>query len=98
MKIFIDKNDNLKSARGGVYALGNFDGVHLGHKEIISKVIDSVFKTPNGKEVLQYMRSITIDAVSGPNISDIELRHLEGQRYLVALLVKRINHAMRLKQ
>tara|TARA_B100001287_G_scaffold202692_1_gene172077 strand:- start:268 stop:1197 length:930 start_codon:yes stop_codon:yes gene_type:complete len=40
MKIFIDKNDNLKSARGGVYALGNFDGVHLGHKEIISKVID----------------------------------------------------------
>ena len=40
MKIFIDKNDKLKSARGGVYALGNFDGVHLGHKEIISKVID----------------------------------------------------------
>tara|TARA_B100000575_G_scaffold216021_1_gene176713 strand:+ start:866 stop:1795 length:930 start_codon:yes stop_codon:yes gene_type:complete len=40
MKIFIDKNDNLKSARGGVYALGNFDGVHLGHKEVISKVID----------------------------------------------------------
>tara|TARA_B100000886_G_scaffold255310_1_gene180787 strand:+ start:317 stop:1246 length:930 start_codon:yes stop_codon:yes gene_type:complete len=40
MKIFIDKNDNIKSARGGVYALGNFDGVHLGHKEIISKVID----------------------------------------------------------
>ena len=40
MKIFIDKNDDLKSARGGVYALGNFDGVHLGHKEIISKVID----------------------------------------------------------
>jgi len=40
MKIFIDKNDNLKAARGGVYALGNFDGVHLGHKEIISKVID----------------------------------------------------------
>ena len=40
MKIFIDKNDNFKSARGGVYALGNFDGVHLGHKEIISKVID----------------------------------------------------------
>jgi len=40
MKIFIDKNDNLKSARGGIYALGNFDGVHLGHKEIISKVVD----------------------------------------------------------
>ena len=31
--------DSLKSAKGGVYALGNFDGVHLGHKEIISNVI-----------------------------------------------------------
>ena len=39
MKIFIDKNDDFKSAKGGVYALGNFDGVHLGHKEIISNVI-----------------------------------------------------------
>ena len=35
MEIFIDKNDDLKSAKGGVYALGNFDGVHLGNKEII---------------------------------------------------------------
>ena len=39
MEIFIDKNDDLKSAKGGVYTLGNFDGVHLGHKEIISNVI-----------------------------------------------------------
>ena len=39
MEIFIDKNDDLKSAKGGVYALGNFDGVPLGHKEIVSNVI-----------------------------------------------------------
>ena len=48
--------------------------------------------------MLQYLKSVTIEAISGANISDAELRHLEGQRYLVALLVKRINHATRLKQ
>jgi len=66
--------------------------------EQISKVIESVFKTPNGMEMLKYLKSITIEAISGANISDAELRHLEGQRYLVALIVKRINHATRLKQ
>jgi len=65
--------------------------------ERISKDIESLFKTPNGKEVLKYLKSITVDAVSGPNISDAELRHLEGQRYLVALIVKRINHSIKIK-
>jgi hypothetical protein len=36
---------------------------------------------------------MTIDIVSGGNISDGELRHLEGQRYAIALIVKRMNHA-----
>ena len=65
--------------------------------EIISKNVLSLFNTPNGIEVLKYLKSVTIEAVSGSNISDAELRHMEGQRYLVALIVKRINHAMRLK-
>tara|TARA_E500000178_G_C16799200_1_gene651644 strand:+ start:339 stop:578 length:240 start_codon:yes stop_codon:yes gene_type:complete len=66
--------------------------------EQISKVIESVFRTPNGMEMMQYLKSITTDAVSGPNISDAELRHLEGQRYLVALIVKRIQHAKRISK
>jgi len=66
--------------------------------EQISKVIESVFRTPNGMEMMQYLKSITTDAVSGPNISDAELRHLEGQRYLVALLVKRIQHSKRISK
>ena len=52
----------------------------------ISTNINSLFRTPNGKAVMQYLRSITIEAVSGANISDAELRHLEGQRYLVGLI------------
>ena len=54
-----------------------------------SKDINALFKTPNGKQVLKYLRSITIEAVTGPNVSDAELRHLEGQRYLVGLIERR---------
>jgi hypothetical protein len=64
----------------------------------ISKNIDSIFKTPTGKEVLKYLRSITIESVQGPNASDAELRHLEGQRYLVGVVERRISHAQRIKQ
>jgi hypothetical protein len=64
----------------------------------ISQNIAEIFSTPTGKEVLRYLRSITIEMVSGPNISTDELRHLEGQRYLVGLIERRIDHAHRSKQ
>lgn len=63
----------------------------------ISKHIDAAFKTPAGKEVMKYLRSITIEAVQGPHATDAELRHLEGQRYLVAIIQRRIEHAQRIK-
>ena len=66
--------------------------------EIIYKNVLSLFNTPNGIEVLKYLKSVTIEAVSGSNISDAELRHLEGQRYIVALIVKRINHGQRINK
>ena len=65
---------------------------------IISRNINSVFKTPNGSAVLKYLRSITIESVQGPNASDAELRHLEGQRYLVGLIERRINHGQKVEQ
>jgi len=46
--------------------------------DLISRNINSVFKTPNGIAVLKYLRSITIESVQGPNASDAELRHLRG--------------------
>jgi hypothetical protein len=64
----------------------------------ISQNIAEVFSSPAGKEVLRYLRSITIEMVSGPNITTEELRHLEGQRYLVGLIERRIDHAHRSKQ
>jgi hypothetical protein len=41
--------------------------------------------------VLQYLKAITIDSVAGPEISDHALRHLEGQRYIVGLIQRRVN-------
>ena len=63
----------------------------------ISLTISQLFNTASGKEVLRYLRSITIEAVSGWNVSDAELRHLEGQRYLVGVIERRIKHAERIK-
>ena len=65
--------------------------------EKISQDILGLFNTPNGNAVLQYLRSVTTDIVSGGNISDGELRHLEGQRYLVGLIDRRIQQANKVR-
>jgi hypothetical protein len=62
----------------------------------ISLDLASTFNTPSGLATLQYLKSITIEAISGANITNEELRHLEGQRYLVALIAKRVQHAERI--
>lgn len=63
----------------------------------ISQNVAEVFSTPSGHEVLRYLRSITIEMVHGPNVTTEELRHMEGQRYIVGLLERRIGHAHRSK-
>lgn len=63
----------------------------------ISQNIAEIFNTPTGKEVLRYLRSVTIEMVNGPNVTNEELRHLEGQRYIVGLIEQRIAHAHRSK-
>ena len=63
----------------------------------ISQNIAQVFESPTGKEVLKYLRSITIEMVHGPNVTTEELRHIEGQRYVVGLIEQRVSHAHRSK-
>ncbi len=46
-----------------------------------------------GQQLLDYLRSITAGLALGPKSTDAELRHLEGQRALVANLMQRIEHA-----
>lgn len=63
----------------------------------ISLLVADVFGSPSGKAVLKYLRSITIEMVNGPNVSTEELRHIEGQRYIVGLLETRIQHGHKVK-
>lgn len=62
---------------------------------IISKNVAQIFKSPTGKEVLKYLRSITIETAHGPNVQANELFHATGQAYIVAILEQRIAHAHR---
>ena len=64
----------------------------------ISQNIAQIFSSPTGKEVLRYLCSITIESVYGPNVTGDELRHMEGQRYLVGLIERRVEHAHRIKK
>ena len=75
------------------------DGYHRNSERDaeISQNIASIFESPTGKEVLKYLRSITIEMVHGPNVTTEELRHVEGQRYIVGLMERRISHAHRSK-
>jgi len=61
----------------------------------INDLFASLFSQPSGTAVLNYLRSITIEMVAGPEVTDAQLRHLEGQRYLVGLISRRINAGVR---
>ncbi|MEM7046033.1 MAG: hypothetical protein AAF442_00055 [Pseudomonadota bacterium] len=45
------------------------------------------FASDDGKVVLKHLQSITTDLALGANSPDDYLRHLEGQRYIVRLML-----------
>jgi hypothetical protein len=49
-----------------------------------------LFATGGGKEFLDYLRQITIQAVCEPDTSDLVLRHREGARWLFAVIQARL--------
>lgn len=63
----------------------------------ISMDVASLFGSATGASVLKYLRSITIEMVNGPNVTTEELRHMEGQRYIVGLIENRMAHAHKVK-
>ena len=75
------------------------DGIHRpkAQEDKLSLDILALFSQPTGQEVLKYFRSITIEMVGGPDISDGALRHLEGQRHIVGLIERHIQRGHKLK-
>jgi hypothetical protein len=57
----------------------------------------SLFSSPSGAKVLKYLRSVTIEAVHGSAVTNDTLRHAEGQRYIVGLIERRIQHGHKVK-
>ncbi len=57
----------------------------------INKLYASIFSTDAGKEVLAHLKSITVDSVSGPNVETNQLFHMEGSRFLYAVIQNRVN-------
>lgn len=64
-------------------------------EEMISLNINSLFSQPTGKAVLQYLRSITIEAVHGSAVSNEVLRHVEGSRFIVGVIERRMRHGQK---
>jgi hypothetical protein len=56
----------------------------------INVTMAAAFAGEAGRKALAYLRSITIEAVAGPAVTDAELRHREGMRALVGIIETRI--------
>ena len=56
----------------------------------LNELAAATFRSKGGQEFIRYLRSITIEAVGGPEITDAQLRHREGMRYLVGIIEQRI--------
>lgn len=46
------------------------------------------FRGEDGERALGYLRRLTIERRLAPDCGDAELRHLEGQRHLAALIAQ----------
>ncbi len=49
------------------------------------------FRGPDGRQLLAYLRAITVERTLGPGADAATLRHLEGQRQLVQHLTTLID-------
>lgn len=53
----------------------------------VSKCFKRCFANSDGEKILNYLSQMTLERVMPSNASSDELRHLEGQRYIVKLIL-----------
>jgi hypothetical protein len=49
-----------------------------------------VFETESGAESLRYLENITINNINGSAIDESALKHIEGQRWIVGIIKRRL--------
>ncbi len=60
------------------------ENTDIGQNPDIAATYARCFVGDDGQTVLRHLRSLTLDRTLGPRSSDSLLRHMEGQRQLVA--------------
>lgn len=58
----------------------------------LNRLAFAVFDSDHGAQLLNYLRNITLHRVLGPEATDGEIRHLEGARWLVSVIISRMNN------
>ena len=64
----------------------------------LSIMVAVALTTSAGEALMKYVRQITIEQVGGPEITNDHLRHLEGMRYLCAILERRRENGKELRR
>lgn len=58
----------------------------------ISRIYARCFSGPDGEKVLSHLQSLTFSRGLGPSAKNALLRHVEGQRQLVAYIMSQVRH------
>lgn len=51
--------------------------------DTLSRAAARVFSGADGEQLARYLRAVTLERALGPDATEAQLRHLEGQRQLV---------------
>lgn len=57
----------------------------------IEKSYARLFSSPDGRRVLAHLEVMTFQRALGPSCPDAQLRHIEGQRALMAIILRLID-------